>query len=247
MVFALVPLYQSFGNRTSTLVKLFLNHSHAKLAHKHGGIYDPLELRMCHTGTYVVVKKYKRDLGLVEIREFPGKEYSFIQAMTVIKVHAQWEQFCRQLILTSAYKPVLTATGQVTKPVTGLKSEIDVLNKLRNIYKIHNSYWEPNWDIPAKSIQAATRLGVSNLAAISAGFSMSGASYIPDYLSAVRNFFAHSNSYSAIKVKKDVIKNLHFPANYGTFEALNALDAAGQTLFEVWTKQLQLMAWQAIQ
>jgi hypothetical protein len=240
----LVSLYNRFARKTARLLGIFIEHDATRLPQSSGN-HDLCVPKTRYSGVYTVIKQHRKNTAIVTVHDLPTTEYDLIQSMAVVHIHCAWENFCRELVFISAYQQPVTAGGVRIKRVVKTRSDvIDTLKKKRGITRL---VWEPPWHVPSECISAATHLGVGNLANITLGMSISGLSVIPDYLRYLRNFFAHHNNDTAIKISDSVVMPMGLKGSYSALELLNIRDAMGKATLEIWVEQLRIMARTAIQ
>jgi len=115
----------------------------------------------------------------------------------VIQLQIEMELFIRNFILDCATGRFSHSAGIVNsthaQPFKNRENACDFL------LKKNNSRREPQWAIPKNAIDAATTLGLSNVAQISAELGV--APWEVDNLRFVRNFIAHRSKESALKLR----------------------------------------------
>jgi len=165
--------------------------------------------------------------------------------LETVRLWDAWSRFVRQAIILSAVGCGVTLTGIPLQPANGITTVHDVLPKLRSRYsKAKPPWWEPNWGLPRQGIDAASLLGISNVATVTAAL---GATPSPiDQLRLTRNFVAHRNHASAFNAIAEIGSIV--PAS--DFDALNTLrrpTSGGVLLHEYWVIYLIATAEAALQ
>lgn len=163
--------------------------------------------------------------------------------MCVIRLHDAWARFCRQLIIISAGGTPQTMGGSILLLAPGISKPSEVIPKLLSTRPRRKNF-ERRWHDPASCIDAAKRLGIQNLAEVSAGI---GASPSPlEDIRKMRNFLAHRGLETASDVRQ-VAQRLGFRATAKVEQIVSNRVSPGPTVFEMWVAQLQAMAWAAVQ
>lgn len=160
----------------------------------------------------------------------------------VINLNDYWSQFCKNVMVSSAVGGWTSRSGVMLSRVTGLGSNNDVMGLLRSTYRSRPPFWEPNWTVASDFIDACRRVGISNLADVSAAIGATGSP--AEELRLTRNYLAHRNADTAARA----ISVLAF---YGATAPLD-VDAvitrpahAGAHLFETWVNGLTAVAFTA--
>lgn len=161
----------------------------------------------------------------------------------MIQLQDQWNVFCRDLVIRSWKGGVQTLSGRSLQAGSGRRSETDALDALRRTYtgKLRKSArWEPKWFDATETIEAATRLGLANLAEISAGVGLTPAPL--DEIRAVRNFMAHRGRQSSAALRSQTARSSSAELDGYLCE----LSLGGAPRFETWVAQLDVMAYVAV-
>jgi hypothetical protein len=131
-------------------------------------------------------------------------EQSFAAEKALIELQIEWEHFVRDLILDSATGRFENASGPIkSKRYPYLRSREAASHKLITLYPKRRI--EPDWYLPAKAIEAAVLLDVTNVAQIAAELGVSP--WPIDELRHVRNFIAHKSKRAALNVRGTSIVN----------------------------------------
>lgn len=168
----------------------------------------------------------------------------------IIRLHAAWYRFCRELIVESAACTPTTTNGTLIPKAPSIKTRYDVIPRLRllNTTKQHKPrlWWEPRWSDPTKCIQAAQSLKIANFGSVSSALGMTPSPV--EHLRLVRNFIAHRNEDTAIKMKPVLqVYGINTTANTTADQLLIYTPPMGGTIFEKWVREIQLMAQAAVQ
>jgi hypothetical protein len=161
-----------------------------------------------------------------------------------VQLQDSWNNFCRDVIFRSWRGGVHTLDGRFIPRRTGDTSPRAALTELRSTYsgKAKKAwYWEPKWFDPIEAIEAASRLGIPNLAEVSAGIGLSPSPLAE--LRAVRNYFAHRGEQSVSKLSVWVAH----PTTDAVHRHVSASTQGGALRFERWVAQLDLMARATVQ
>ena len=170
----------------------------------------------------------------------------------VIALHDAWNRFCRGIVLYSAYHSFVTRSGVVHRPAMGRNQRDALLHLKVNAASISSkSHGEPNWYIPAATIDAALLLQVPNSSTISAAVGVSSLRSVvsptagvqansspPAEIQSVRNYIAHRGSSAGKRIKP--LKATHGASN--VLQILDAPVAGGLRLFDSWVSDLLDMA-----
>ncbi len=168
----------------------------------------------------------------VQSRMFPNQ----LQCeMCVVRLHDAWARFCRELIITSALGKTLTISGVVLIRASGISTRITVIPQLMGTFRRRRN--EPNWYDATDCIDAAQRLGLTNLTTI--GGALGSVNSPADSIRKVRNFYAHRGSETALKAGSTGIFSK--PSAPDVFE-LAGFSAHGMTHFETWVLGLKTIA-----
>ena len=153
----------------------------------------------------------------------------FIREMSVIRLHDAWNRFCRELILSSASRKPITASGTRLSRAPGVNSYKDAVTVLLSTYTRRKT--EPAWHNPNECLDAANRLKVPNYTAISNGLSLSFSGPAPTVqLTAIRNYLAHRNQGTS-QGMVNVAQGLLISPVPRAFELVSEIVAPGTTLF----------------
>lgn len=165
----------------------------------------------------------------------------FACEMAVIRLHDSWTRFCRELIITSALGNTLTLGGTLlTKSSPSVTDRNSVITSLLAAYPRRRRF-EPRWGDAIECLDAARRLGIRNLATVSAGL---GATNSPaEEIRHIRNFYAHRKMGAA---QRAIATNL-FVGDYPRVTDLLAYTAGGIRIIDSWVQRLMLVATASIQ
>ena len=136
-------------------------------------------------------------------------------AWSIIELHASWATFCRLYFLSSASQ-ARTRTGRVTSSLTGLY-QIDPLtfavHQERRHLRHSNGPWssrdEPTWHDVNVFLRLLAKAGCSNALDVATAISL-GSSTLQD-LTTYRNFAAHKNVDTALKVRRMQFSSYSIP------------------------------------
>lgn len=157
----------------------------------------------------------------------------------------QWSAFCRDLVYSSWRGGCITASGSMLPARVGARSNHAALLALKSTYtgkQKKSRHWEPKWFDPIDTLEAAKRLHVPNIAAISAGVGLSPSPL--DELRAVRNYFAHRGRESSERLKPYTGGPVTVAAAH---DLLTQRSLGGGYRFESWVADLDVMARAAVQ
>jgi hypothetical protein len=170
----------------------------------------------------------------------------------LIRLHDAWADFCRSVLLLSAYGGVRTRQGVLIAPSPVLQPGDDALKVLEKSWKQNKQMcrWQkqgPPVDLPVVAIVAAQLLSISNLTSFSAGIGASNTN-APVELKACRNFLAHRHEDTALHHDiGDLRLRINAPASVTDVGELPAqFVSGGVTLFEEWCLDLETIASAAI-
>lgn len=125
-------------------------------------------------------------------------EQVFIAERALIQIQIEWEHFVRGLILDSATGSFSNSAGRVySTTFSSIRSREAAAHKLVSLFPRSNK--EPDWYLTPKAIDAAMKLGVSNLSQIAAELGVTP--WPMDDLRHLRNFIAHKSKNAALKVR----------------------------------------------
>lgn len=172
------------------------------------------------------------------------KNPQYVCEMCVIRLHDAWARFCRELVVMSAYAEPLTGQGGRVPRAPGIRDRRHVIPTLLATYKKRTE--EPNWHIPGDSLDAARRLNVQNYQSIAGGIGRSLPRSPTDQLREARNFFAHRNDDTAIRLRQ-VARNLGLSNLRQPYLLMVFPGAPGVSVFDLWVSQLRTMASVAVQ
>lgn len=120
------------------------------------------------------------------------------RAFAVISLYADWEEFSRRLLYSSAVTRPTTATGQRLNRAPNVKTYRDVLQVLSGKKRITSNHIVIHLGLPEKMVDACKKLDVENTQTITGAIlSMDSPA---DNLRQVRNFLAHQNGSTATQV-----------------------------------------------
>lgn len=126
------------------------------------------------------------------------REATYLVERVLIQLQLEWEHFVRNVILDSATgKFEYSSRPVVSSLPVRLGSREQVSHYLLTLYR--NRKFEPDWYLPSDAIDAASKLGLSNYANLSAQLGISP--WKIDDLRHVRNFIAHRSKRSALKLR----------------------------------------------
>lgn len=170
----------------------------------------------------------------------------------VVALHDAWNRFCRSLVLRSSFHKFETRAGRILRPGIG-RSQAESLRYLgANLSAISSkSFGEPNWFIPAATIDAASVLGVPNRSTIAAAVGVSSLSSTvsptagvaansspPREVQSVRNYIAHRGKSAARRMEPLMLT--HNASN--VLQLLDSPVAGGIRLFDSWVFDMLDMA-----
>lgn len=135
----------------------------------------------------------------------------------LIQIQIEWEHYVRALILDSATGSYSNTSGRIRSTIHPSITSREVAAHLL-IHSYPNRRHEPDWYLPNQAIDAAVRLGISNMAQISAELGITP--WPIDDLRHLRNFIAHRSKRSALSLRGAGI----FPVSSG----IDILSAAFQ-------------------
>jgi len=142
------------------------------------------------------VSLLEAEIAAHELIGISNHEQRRIIERCVIQLQIEMELFIRNFILDCATGRFFHSAGIIHRtyapPFKNREKACDFLLEKKN------SRREPQWAIPKNAIEAATTLGLSNVAQISAELGV--APWEVDNLRFVRNFIAHRSKESALKL-----------------------------------------------
>lgn len=116
----------------------------------------------------------------------------------LIQIQIEWEHYVRAVILDSATGSYSNTSGPVRSTIHPSISSREVAAHLL-IDSYPNRQHEPDWYLPNQAIDAAVRLGISNVAQVSAELGITP--WPIDELRHLRNFIAHRSRRSALSLR----------------------------------------------
>jgi hypothetical protein len=158
----------------------------------------------------------------------------------IVRLHDEWSAKCREIILQSASGAAYTRKGVLLGRSSRLLGE-SPMPHLRRKWSVKGSTmkstWEPKWYTPSEASRAASLLGLSNEATVTAAL---GAGTIPDDLRITRNVVVHTlpntwNQYRSL-VRRYGHPSSTTPADFVTLRNT----ATGLLLFDEWIDSLYL-------
>ena len=156
----------------------------------------------------------------------------WINTVAVIELNDVWAHFCRSVIGLSASGNFRTRSGIiVTTPSP--RNFADAIDHVRT-----RRGYEPRWHDATQSIQAATRLQLSNAPTIQ--LALGSANSPASDLNACRNYFAHKRSNCA-----EVLRNRRFyrtQMKLQPFRIVNHIRRDGRSTIDFWMDELKLIA-----
>jgi hypothetical protein len=158
----------------------------------------------------------------------------------VIHMHSAWTRFCRELIYLSAYASPLSSSGNIIPPVTGVISEADVDDKLKTAQLKPKDI---KWGDPPQCIRAVNAIGTSNKSNISAAIGVSPSPV--DNLRRVRNYFAHRNRDTLLKVSP--VLSFYGITSPDPIAIIVEIIPPGISRLEDWITDLRIIAESSIQ
>lgn len=166
---------------------------------------------------------------------------AFAVERAVMQMQVEWELFVRGLILDCATGNFADGHGQVVSShPTTLPTRERAGHYL--VAQYPRSDKEPNWYVPAEAVRAASLLGVSNLANISAQLGVSP--WPLDDLRHLRNFIGHRSKSSALKVRQ---VGLVSPSNrIDTIDVTFAFNNTGTRNYVGWGQFMKYIARQLV-
>jgi hypothetical protein len=179
----------------------------------------------------------------VEAGSFSSLGNTLIAQRLVLSMQNCFEHFVRRVILDSATGRAFDFSGPIycslyPPPRTREQACIELLRRLPG-----RNPFEPDWYKPAKAIDAARILSISNYNKIS---TVLGVSPWPlDELRIFRNFLAHQSKSSAVGVRA-----LNFASLGGRIDSWSVIferDAAGIARHSTWMNTIKFIGRQLIQ
>lgn len=170
----------------------------------------------------------------------------------VIALHDAWNRFCKNLVLRSSYHQFETRSGNVLRPTAG-RNQSEALQFLgANLSAISSkSFGEPNWFVPAATIDAASVLSVPNRATIATAIGVStlrstvspsagvqANASPPQEVQRVRNYIAHRGKNAAARLAP--LMSTHKASN--VLQLLDSPVPGGIRLFDSWVFDMLDMA-----
>lgn len=150
---------------------------------------------------------------------------------TIVLLHDSWARFCRSLVLISAACNPITLSGVRLTKAPGIQRIDQVIPHLMSQYRRRRN--EPRWGDARDCIDAAGRLEIQNLTAVTDAI---GSSSSPvEEIRCLRNFIVHKNRETALSVRQRYSMSrgdLCAVAIAGDFQS------GGIRLFQLWTREL---------
>ena len=117
----------------------------------------------------------------------------------VVQIQIEWEQFVRTFVLDCATGRFEDQTGPITSGLLPNPANREkASNGLISLYKKRKV--EPDWYRPDHAIQAAGKLGLSNLNTISSVLGTTP--WLLDDLRHIRNFIVHQSKQAALEMRR---------------------------------------------
>ena len=159
-----------------------------------------------------------------------------IAVYSVSELQLAWAQFCKDLIISSAYSNGISFTGKQIQRVSGVKSirAAKTLISDATPTKTHG----PTWHDPKEVINLAHRLNLDNRSTITASLGVTG---LPTKeLKSLRDYFMHPTKNTA-----DIVRRYRwgtkFPLHH-RYELISQPTRGGSSLIKSWMQQLSLVA-----
>jgi hypothetical protein len=167
------------------------------------------------------------------------------QEMSILRIHAAWASFCRELVLQSAYAEPTTMGGTKLSKAPQIAARNDALYKVKGQ---HRFGWEPRWHDAAKCINSANHLKVSNRGTIASALGVTPA---PEpHLRCVRDYLAHRSEDTEQKLlalSQTLAPNQNLNAvELALAQVVSSRSNSSVTRLREWVEQLDAIAWAAI-
>lgn len=172
--------------------------------------------------------------------------------MSVVDLHNLWAVFWRDCVTLCAYAEPKTSSGNVVPRVPGLRSEGDVILRLRKLGSAGSLIYpsgsdarryEPKWSDPRDVSATIGALGVSNSRQLIAGLGF--ATPTPDHLRRLRNYFSHRGATTLRKLEPLRMRHSQLKS-LSPDQMPSVVVEGGLTLFELWARELDFMAGVAV-
>lgn len=162
--------------------------------------------------------------------------HAYSVEICVIRLYCSWQNYCRQLVLISAYGEPLSLTGAQVPRV--LASEAAAIKTVKDYSrKTTGRAYEPNWADANKCMKAAQHLGIANFSRVAAAI---GSTPSPaEDLRAIRDYYAHRNDETLRKVLP--LPHLGGRNIIDLPDILRQPTRAGVSLFEDWILTLSII------
>ena len=147
-----------------------------------------------------------------------------------------WGEYCRNLVIQSAYGNVLTLQGNRLSTIPGINGFSDLRAKLGVDISAGPG---TKWDEPTWAVQRARQLAPANFTQINLGVGFAPI----DPLRVLRNYLVHPNEHTKGRYQ-DLAIQLGYPGRQPN-ELLKSNLQMGQTVFESWIAEFQIAAYNA--
>ena len=159
-------------------------------------------------------------------------------AFQMIRIQHLWGEFCRELVVRSAMGGCTTRTGNQLSRVP----HVSRVSDLPKVTKLAFAGRGSNWEEPKFALKQAAILSVSNYLDVNLG--IGSASTVLADLKVVRNFLTHPNQATA-KIYDQLARENGF-RGLSPDQFLQQLTPGGATIFEAWSRNLIVAAWNAV-
>ena len=159
-------------------------------------------------------------------------------AFQMIRIQHLWGEFCRELVVRSAMGGCTTRTGNQLSRVP----HVSRVSDLPKVTKLAFAGRGSNWEEPKFALKQAAILSVSNYLDVNLG--IGSASTVLADLKVVRNFLTHPNQATA-KIYDQLARENGF-RGLSPDQFLQQLTPGGATIFEAWSQNLIVAAWNAV-
>ena len=159
-------------------------------------------------------------------------------AFQMIRIQHLWGEFCRELVVRSAMGGCTTRTGNQLSRVP----HVSRVSDLPKVTKLAFAGRGSNWEEPKFALKQAAILSVSNYLDVNLG--IGSASTVLADLKVVRNFLTHPNQVTA-KIYDQLARENGF-RGLSPDQFLQQLTPGGATIFEAWSQNLIVAAWNAV-
>ena len=187
-----------------------------------------------------LVSEFEDKVSMVnDYGEVFEKIHNDARSFILIRLQMLWGQFCRELIIRSAFGGYNTISGTALKKgasVTDWRSVQTVVRKRSN-----NRH--PPWHIANFSIGIAKNLRIQNYGQVS--MALGGISPM-DYVIGIRNYVVHPEEKTRANYE-NTLRAMGMTVKIDPISLLRSRVAGGANLFEQWVTDLQTLAVNAMQ